>query len=109
MSTIHETALAIQGFPFREFDTSREAYDASNCELDTGTIIHVARDRVVGLSWAWPVAVTEETGGLHSVKDDCNLDRLLTDMKITPEHVKQAVAEAKRRGYPIATWAKEFE
>ena len=46
------------------FRSSGEAYDACNSrpEMATGRIFTVEAEKIVGISWAWPIAVTVETG-----------------------------------------------
>jgi hypothetical protein len=106
MPTIHEAAQAMQGV--HEFRSTGEAYDASNCGLEIGTIIHIPRERVVGLSWAWPIAVTEEKGNLHGVNPGA-IGQILADMGVSRETARRAVELARSKGYQIdADWAREF-
>lgn len=50
-----------------EFSSTQEAYDASQCCVDTGDILLIPDENVVGVSYTWPFAITDERGGLHGV------------------------------------------
>ena len=50
-----------------EFSSTQEAYDASQCYVDTGDVLHVPSENVVGVSYTWPFAITDERGDLHGV------------------------------------------
>lgn len=60
------------------FESTGEAYDACNCDetVKQGDTVVVASERVVGLAWAWPVAVTKEHGHFHTVKEGGSLEGL---------------------------------
>ena len=53
------------------FDSTGEAYDACQCDDDikNGDILIIQTEKVVGLAWAWPIAVTKNCGNLHFHKD----------------------------------------
>lgn len=50
-----------------QFPDSGEAYDATQCDDDIQDrdIIVVESERIVGVVWTWPFAVTKEQGKLH--------------------------------------------
>lgn len=50
------------------FESTGDAYDRCMTEEDikTGDILIIESEKVVGLAWAWPIAVTKERGELHS-------------------------------------------
>lgn len=87
-----------------EFESTGEAYDA--CQTDdnikTGDTLVVAPERVVGLAWTWPVAVTREHGALHTVRGgdspavlyDYDNRRVFTD-----EQIEAAEQLAEERGW----------
>lgn len=54
-----------------EFSDTREAYGASQCYVDTGDVLYVPSENVVGVSYTWPIAITDEWGA-------CTCLRLLT-------------------------------
>jgi hypothetical protein len=53
------------------FESTGEAYDACQCDenIKTGDTLVIVPEGVVGLAWAWPVAVTERHGHFHTVED----------------------------------------
>lgn len=57
---------------------------------------------VVGLAWAWPLAVTVERGELHDIKDDLeSYDRVIADAGITRDQIKVAIAAARDLNAPV--------
>lgn len=50
-----------------EFSSTRDAYDASRCYVDTGDVLYVPQENVVGVSYTWPFAITEGRGALHGL------------------------------------------
>lgn len=66
-----------------EFTSTREAYDASQCYVPTGDVLYVPSEGVVGVSYTWPFAITDERGGLHGVvrmeDADPDLQQLVMD------------------------------
>jgi len=66
-----------------EFSSTRDAYDASQCYVDTGDVLYVPAENVVGVSYTWPIAITDEWGGLHvlaPIEDvDPDLQQLVMD------------------------------
>lgn len=73
------------------FDSTSEAYDACQCddEMVDGDCLVIKSEGVVGLVWAWPVAVTEKVGSLHAasiplnqLKSNVNGRRVFNDIDI---------------------------
>ena len=66
-----------------EFSSTRDAYDASQCYVDTGDVLYVPSESVVGVSYTWPIAITNEWEGLHTlapIEDvDPDLQQLVMD------------------------------
>lgn len=91
-----------------EFDSSGEAYDASNCD-DSLAILHVPSERAVALAWAWPFAVTLGETNFHAVSSEAGIGRVLADAKIAPATALAAIELAREHGYPIcpkwSSWA----
>lgn len=89
-----------------EFGDTGDAYDACQCspKIGTGDTLVIESDGVVGLAYAWPVAVTREPGKLHVLSAGSEI--IDTIDGITVDQVRAAVAVATDRGYPIAP---EFE
>jgi len=49
------------------FRSTREAYDATQSSEDVraGDLLIVASEKVIGVAYAWPFAITHEHGVLH--------------------------------------------
>jgi hypothetical protein len=49
------------------FESTGEAYDATQCDDDvkTGDVLIIASEKVIGIAYTWPIAVTKEHGKLH--------------------------------------------
>ena len=88
----------------RIFPSSGAAYDACNCDetMTAGTIFMVPSERIVAVSWAWPVAVTREAGHLHSLEGDPRSARL--DPKVEAA-VPAAAALAVSLGFALSSFA----
>lgn len=95
------------------FDSIRQAYDATQCELPKGAVVVIESKGVVGLAWTWPVAVTECTGDeeagdcLHGIQEGYEKE-ILEEAGWARQEIVAAVKEATDRGYPLAKWAKEY-
>jgi hypothetical protein len=112
------------------FTDTGDAYDACQCNEDIKTgdtlVIReadyaghcVGRDEdgfrifegdggvrdivVVGLAWAWPIAVTVEAGNLHGIEEDTGAyARVIADAGFTRTQVQAAVDQATRLGAPV--------
>lgn len=78
------------------FNTTAQAYDACQCSIDeNGEILVIDNEPVVGVSSAWPVAVTVHHGALHTLAATADW----RTMNLTG--IEGAVREARRRGYPV--------
>lgn len=51
------------------FETTGNAYDATQCDdqIQSGDTLIILSERVVGVAYAWPFAVTAERGKLHGI------------------------------------------
>lgn len=87
------------------FDSTGEAYDAANCDLDIEAVICVPDEGVVGQSWAWPIAVTEAAGEMHHIENG-KQEAVLKDAGFTPESIEVALALAADYGMGHAEWVK---
>jgi hypothetical protein len=91
--------------PIFYHDSTGDAYDASNCRDDHArAIVIIESENVVGLAWAWPLAVTAETGELHATRE--GMDRtgilsLLADAGYSENDVQEAIDAAKVCGFGI--------
>jgi hypothetical protein len=89
------------------FDSTSDAYDAVQCDetIRNGDVLVIENERVIGLAWTWPVAVTVEHGALHTVNG--NGVSVIKDATWTVEQIKAAIAAADERGLKVADWARE--
>ena len=87
----------------RIFPSSGAAYDACNSDetMETGTIFMVPSERIVAVSWAWPVAVTREAGHLHTLEGDSRTARL--DFEVA-QAVPAAAALALALGLDLSSF-----
>lgn len=90
------------------FEHSGAAYDASQCrdEIRRGDAL-VCADGVVGLAWAWPLAITVELGKLHDAKPGAWAE-IFADAKISREQVRAAVEIARELGRPVNAEVETF-
>ncbi len=89
-----------------DYETSGEAYDASQCELQTGTVMHIPSEKVIGIADTWPMAVTIEIGKLHGIAQGYSLERFMRNVGFMAGDVQEAVALADLMGYPVEEWAR---
>lgn len=76
------------------FNTTADAYDAcmtgenfrTGDKVETGDILIIESERVIGLCDTWPVAVTPDCGKLHAVKPGFTLEGYFLDRKGFPMH-----------------------
>ncbi len=87
------------------FVTTGNAYDA--CQTDDriakGDTLIVLPEGVVGIAWAWPVAVTAHHGHLHGVADQPgdSIEELAAAITMTTDDIACAVAFARALGLAI--------
>ena len=101
------------------FDTTGEAYDACQCRDDiaTGDTLVVEKEGVVGIAWAWPVAVSAAAMDFHTVETASTITQLVDSLACAndPEasHFRQAILVARERGIAIcprwASWMEAIE
>jgi len=95
------------------FDHSGDAYDATMCsdEIATGDTLLIEPEGVVGLAWAWPVAVTVSLGHLHGPVEGATAEAiaaLAADAKWTREQIAAACAVADTYGFPVADGFRSY-
>ncbi len=80
------------------FKTTVEAYDATQTsdEIETGDVLIIEDEGVVGLADTWPVAVTRWPGELHGIEVGYTLEKL----GFTNESIQAALDQAKSLGFP---------
>lgn len=99
-----ETTRTIAGVVCHMADSTGEAYDDCMVSNDRGSVVVVESERVVAISWAWPLAVTAAYGDLHYTdRHPRAWDR---PEKSVVDAVSVAVAVAVELGYDLADWAQ---
>lgn len=93
------------------FPSTGAAYDAcqsgthhafdGDYPVETGDILVIESEKVVGIADTWPLAVTIEFGQLHIPAHGLPVAKALEDRKVTTEHIAAAKAEAEKRGWPV--------
>jgi hypothetical protein len=65
------------------FGSTGEAYDACQCDDDInfGDTLVIESEKVVGLAWVWPVAITEEKGELHGLNPGASVETMTNSDK----------------------------
>ena len=86
------------------FGSTEHAYGAcQGDDIKNGDILDIEAEGVVGLAWAWPVAVTAESGELDAVRlNPGAVERVAEKAGWSNEQISAAVALATSRGYEIA-------
>ena len=89
------------------FDSSGEAYDRCNWDehMITGRIFTVASEQIVGIAWAWPIAVTVKKGHLHAADSDPRSWTGRSREERIAAAVSDALALARSKGWALAAWA----
>ncbi|WP_408586517.1 hypothetical protein [Novosphingobium sp.] len=86
-------------------ETTGNAYDACQVDeaIDKGHTLIVLGEGVVGLAWAWPVAVTAEAGHLHKIADAgaATLIDLVAPLGFDEDDVRTAISLARALGFAI--------
>jgi len=84
------------------YESTGEAYDDCQCNplIGSGDTLIIESEHVVGLAWAWPIAVTQAAGKLHQVTAGSNLVNDF-DQSFSDAQVREAVAEAVKRGFAL--------
>lgn len=95
-------------WPVHEFSRTGFAYDACQCDeqIQDGDILLIPNEGVVGVADTWPVAVTEERGCLHALKDGFTLSDLAHSRDEEngfdlAEGCRRALAMAQERGWKV--------
>lgn len=111
------------GTKIHYLDDTDEAYDVSNTgvafvphhgmgfteyyevEVNTGDILVIESEGVVGVADAWPVAVTKEAGNLHHLgAGNMELADALAgglEPRVTVASLKRAIEVAERYGFEV--------
>lgn len=90
------------------FDSTGDAYDATQCDdsIQKGGALVIQSEGVVGLAWAWPVAVTVQAGELHAVSGSAA--SVIVDAGWSTEQIRAAVELANSFQFPVADWARAY-
>lgn len=90
------------------FSSTGRAYDAcQGDEIKNGDILLIPSEKVVGLAWTWPVAVTVEYGALHIPKREEDEDEITTHQNLvraagwSEESIVNALALARSNGWEV--------
>ena len=87
------------------FGSSGEAYDRIQWDdhMITGRIFTVESEQIVGIAWAWPVAVTQAHGKLHTTTRDPRQwgDDGFGESKVAAS-VEAALNLAREKGWALA-------
>lgn len=85
-----------------EFETTGEAYDATQCDdnIADGDVLLIAREGVVAIADTWPLAVTVAAGKLHTPGDGLTLERSL-ERRAALTGIAAAKAVAAKHGFAV--------
>lgn len=107
----------VESATVHSFNTSEEAYDAGQCDphVQNGDILLIRDEKIVGLAWTWPVAVTVEHGALHTptrVVDRAggeHLERLRGSAQWSVQNILDAVSVACGEGWEVNPFFTHFD
>lgn len=91
------------------FASTVDAYDQTQCNpaIRVGDTLLIASEQVVGLSWAWPVAVTAQAGDLHEMAEaESAVADVIRSAGWSPDQIRAAVEVADAQGFTVADWAR---
>ncbi|WP_213664138.1 hypothetical protein [Stutzerimonas stutzeri] len=91
------------------FASTVDAYDQTQCNpaIRVGDTLLIASEQVVGLSWAWPVAVTAQAGDLHEMAEaESAVADVIRSAGWSPDQIRAAVEVADAQGFTVAEWAR---
>ena len=101
----HSERFAFRTHRAHVLATTGNAYDA--CQVDSmickGHTLIILDEGVVGLAWAWPVAVTAAAGHLHKLGDAgaLTLADLVAPLEFDEDDVRSAIIVARALGFAI--------
>lgn len=77
------------------FETSGDAYDATQTDerIANGDILLILTEKIVGIAYTWPYAITANCGRLHAIdpKPGETLEELAGQFATTPEQLCFAI------------------
>ena len=75
-----------------QFDSTSEAYDATQCDesVKDGDILVIKSEKVVGLATTWPFAISKAHGALHALKPGIADDYLAAECRVSLAALQQA-------------------
>ena len=80
------------------FESTGEAYDACQCDekIKDGDTLVIESERVVGLAWVWPIAISKEKGDLHGIKEGSSPESFFTGLSACERiFTDEAIAAAR--------------
>lgn len=87
------------------FETTGNAYDAvqTDDQIKSGDTLIILTERVVGVAYAWPLAVTAEAGKLHPVapKAGETMEQLAKTFSLSEEDLTAAIIMARALGFDL--------
>lgn len=92
----------LRGDQIWRFDSSGEAYDACQCraDIESGDVLLIESEGVVGLAWAWPVAISAANGALHQAKS-ARVVIHPDDMGASPDQLNRALRLCAENNFAI--------
>lgn len=81
------------------FESSGEAYNTImyTDEIKVGDTIIIRSEQIIGLAWAWPLAVSSEYGNFHTLIDKWNMG----DLPFMTSHRERALYWCIMLGYAV--------
>jgi len=57
-----------------KFDCTSDAYNAVQCDenIKNGDLLFIPSEKVIGIAYTWPFAVTKSHGALHTVANNAD-------------------------------------
>jgi|GEM_PF-1428119 hypothetical protein len=82
------------------FESTKAAYNATMIgeEVSIGDILIIPSEKVVGVAYAWPFALTEDTGALHALANSDSFNRLSNAIKFFNQGGVEAILEGIHKG-----------
>lgn len=98
--------FAFQTRHIHAFETTGNAYDASQCDeaIRTGDTLLVLTERVVAVAMTWPFALTTECGKLHAVaqpRSGETLADLARALQVTADDIEHAARLAQSLNFDL--------
>jgi hypothetical protein len=87
------------------FDSSGNAYDATQCDerIGTGDTLLILPEKVVAVAHTWPFAITAEAGRLHQLRVIAGdtLDTIARTFSLSERDLEAAIGLADALGFAL--------